>query len=390
MSTIHITIGAAHYGYTGSDMVIVDPGATVGDSDPLSPPFVTSTAVSCIGIYAGAQLFNSGTIQVFGPGVEAVSMDAAGSLVYNTKSGQIIGADGVEINNLSETIDNDGSIQAARYGVFLDYSSDAAVVNNSGTITGNIAAVSAQSGSDATDGGKINNFGDIRGMSAASDGVDVNTWTDLTTTITNAVNATIEGGNHGIEIEYGAISLHNHGTIDDGIYDHGGGDNVIVNTGVISGGIIFGNGKNSYQGAGGTVDQITCGAGNDEIVLGKGSTAVYFADGHDVLTAGSGKDTFVFTSHLHVDRISGFNPHLDRIVLSKAAFAGIVGQQGVLASGDFVIGSHALTKAEHIIYNAHNGFLYYDTDGSGPAHKIHFATLDPHLHITAQDFLVSA
>ena len=138
------------------------------------------------------------------------------------------------------------------------------------------------------------------------------------------------------------------------------------------------------------MDQITCGAGENQIILGNGNTTVSLANGSDAVTAGSGKDTFAFTSRLHVDQIHGFNPHLDHIMLSKATFARIVGDHGVLASADFVIGSHALTRAEHIIYNAHNGFLYYDRDGSGPAHKVHFATLDPHLHLTAHDFLVSA
>jgi Ca2+-binding RTX toxin-like protein len=362
------------FNFSGSDLIIVDLGVKVTDDS------VGGFGV-CNSLFLGAQLTNLGIINASGTGVFFGGQDC---LIWNAHSGNIGGEIGVELGQASETVDNLGHITGGGgTGVLLDPGSIAAI-NNFGTIFSDAAA--GVTDRSIGDGSTIYNAGVIDGV---VDGVDIQTAFGVLA-INNTADGTIQGHHHGIEIEIGAISLNNYGAIKNGIYDHGSGENTIVNQGTISGGIIFGDGNNIYQGAGGTVDKITCGAGGNQIALGNGNATVSLADGSDKVTAGSGEDTFNFTSYLHVDRIFGFNPHLDHIALSRGAFADLVGHHGVLASTDFVIGSHPLTWAEHIGYNAHNSFLFYDPDGSGPAHKIHFATLDPHLHLTAHDFLISA
>ena len=48
----------------------------------------------------------------------------------------------------------------------------------------------------------------------------------------------------------------------------------------------------------------------------------------------------------------------------------------------------ASDASDRIIYNSHNGFLFYDRDGKGGTAEIHFATLMPHLALHNTDFLV--
>jgi Ca2+-binding RTX toxin-like protein len=46
--------------------------------------------------------------------------------------------------------------------------------------------------------------------------------------------------------------------------------------------------------------------------------------------------------------------------------------------------------SQHIIYDATNGFLYYDPDGNGPQAQVHFATLINHPALTNGDFSIIA
>jgi hypothetical protein len=77
--------------------------------------------------------------------------------------------------------------------------------------------------------------------------------------------------------------------------------------------------------------------------------------------------------------------------LAETDFAGIGAVGHPLAAARFVVAVHATTPAQRIIYNANNGFLFYDQDGSHTAHsQIHFATLTPRLDLHSTDFLVVA
>jgi Ca2+-binding RTX toxin-like protein len=56
---------------------------------------------------------------------------------------------------------------------------------------------------------------------------------------------------------------------------------------------------------------------------------------------------------------------------------------------DLHIGASAHAGTDHIIYNSSTGALSFDSDGSGAAHQVQFATLAPHLSLTASSFVVA-
>lgn len=122
-------------------------------------------------------------------------------------------------------------------------------------------------------------------------------------------------------------------------------------------------------------------AGNNYINGGSG--------GKDVLTGNGGSDVFVFNSALkagNVDKITDFNVTQDKILLDHTVFAGLQGT--TLPTSAFYVGKGAHDSSDHIIYNSSTGALSFDHDGIGGANQIQFATLSPHLALTASSFLV--
>src|SRR4030095_13688221 len=108
----------------------------------------------------------------------------------------------------------------------------------------------------------------------------------------------------------------------------------------------------------------------------------------DLLWGGAGKDMFAFTSALDgtFEIIDDFNARDDTIYLEDAIFTGLAPVP--LARAAFVTGTAAKDSSDRIIFDAASGQLYFDPDGTGPASKVHFATLDPSLKLTASDFLI--
>lgn len=135
-------------------------------------------------------------------------------------------------------------------------------------------------------------------------------------------------------------------------------------------------------------------AGNDfgQTLQGNdGANTLNGRGGNDVLYGQGGNDTFVFNTALNasnnVDRIADFSPADDTIWLEDAIFQALA--PGVLATAAFRIGTAAGDASDRIIYNDANGWLSYDPDGIGGQAQIHFATLNPHLALTAGDFFVA-
>jgi Ca2+-binding RTX toxin-like protein len=374
VANIDLTGFRQYYIFKGPDTVSVDFGATVWNAGGFA---IDDDYINNV------KLFNYGTIH---SGTDTgVLFFGNNNTVYNEPLATISGYDGVMLwNGNADTVNNSGSISTTDYGVWM-WGNTLGVINNFGVIHGDNAGIYAFWGSGSS---TIYNTWSISG----GDGIRVVIDPASTIAITNAPAGAIsgEGTGHGIAIVYGAISLNNEGSITHGIYDVYNGDNVIVNSGSITGGITFGNGNEIYNASGGgTVDYIDCGSDTNQIILGSGNTTVLLGSGRDTVTAGSGQDTFWFSSHTQIDRINQFHKSLDYFVLSKSGFSGITSDLGSLSPADFHIGPKATNHSQHIIYNAQNGFLYYDADGSGPHHQVHFATLAPHLDLTASDFLVS-
>jgi Ca2+-binding RTX toxin-like protein len=140
-----------------------------------------------------------------------------------------------------------------------------------------------------------------------------------------------------------------------------------------------GAGNDTLDGLGGG-DTLNGGDGNDTLEGGAGG---------DFLSGGDGDDRFVFTSKLagDADRITDFTDG-DLLVLEGGVFAGL-GAGGALAQGAFVQGTMATTSAQHLLYDAARGYLYYDADGSGVGAKVLVAALNDHPVLDAGDFWVA-
>lgn len=101
-----------------------------------------------------------------------------------------------------------------------------------------------------------------------------------------------------------------------------------------------------------------------------GAIIVQGGAGADTITLGANAETLAFNSLVGADTITGYNVAGDSITLSKAAFAalGAVGALGTdfasVANAAALTGGSiaAATNAEHIIYVADTGALYYNAD----------------------------
>ncbi|TIT01735.1 family 16 glycosylhydrolase [Mesorhizobium sp.] len=121
-----------------------------------------------------------------------------------------------------------------------------------------------------------------------------------------------------------------------------------------------------------------------------GANVINGGGGADKLSGFGGNDVFVFNSALgdgNVDRITDFNPSQNKIHLDDAIFAGL--NAGALSSGAFFVGKAAHDSSDHIIYDSSTGALSFDSDGLGGTSQTQFATLSPHLSLTAASFYVT-
>lgn len=142
------------------------------------------------------------------------------------------------------------------------------------------------------------------------------------------------------------------------------------------------------------------GLGNDILNGGGGIDTLIGGNGKDTLTGGLGADIFRFATALNattnVDRITDFTPTsvtttTDRIQLENTGtglFTAITAT-GTLAAAAFISGSSFNTAVQRIRYNGATGNLFYDSDGSGGAASILFATLNTGLAINTTHFVVT-
>ncbi|EJM98163.1 calcium-binding protein, partial [Phyllobacterium sp. YR531] len=130
---------------------------------------------------------------------------------------------------------------------------------------------------------------------------------------------------------------------------------------------------------------------NNYLVGNSGANIISGGAGNDVLSGGAGRDAFVFNtaanSSTNRDTISDFSVADDTIWMDNAIFAAL-GATGALAAAAFRIGAGAADASDRIVYNASNGALYYDADGSGSGAAVQFASIGKGLALTNADFLV--
>ena len=134
--------------------------------------------------------------------------------------------------------------------------------------------------------------------------------------------------------------------------------------------------------------KITGSANSDAITGSSFADILSGGGGNDTLTGGAGGDTFVFDQPLvagNVATIVDFTPGSDSIALSRSIFTA-AGRAGALNPNAFFAGTAAHDTDDRIIYNALNGQLMYDADGTGPQGAQTVAVLSTGLAVTAADF----
>ncbi|MDZ7949894.1 hypothetical protein [Nostoc sp. DedQUE09] len=167
--------------------------------------------------------------------------------------------------------------------------------------------------------------------------------------------------------------------------------------------------NNSITGFENSNDVINAQGGNDIIYGLSGNDLLRGGDSNDTLVGGAGNDTvvggagansFVYNTDavfgataVGIDAISDFNSSQgDKIVLDKITFSAITSTAGTGFSNksDFQIISNGETSTAKIIYDAVNGQLFYNQNGSAAGFGSGglFATLTGAPTLSASDFIV--
>ncbi len=111
-------------------------------------------------------------------------------------------------------------------------------------------------------------------------------------------------------------------------------------------------------------DQISGRAGDDRIAGLRGNDILAGEQGRDRLTGGAGHDEFVFRhiGRSNADTVTDFQAGSDTVGLDHRGFSG-------LHSGENIADVFAFAGHEHpgtrLVFDADNGNLYFDADGSG-------------------------
>ncbi len=167
---------------------------------------------------------------------------------------------------------------------------------------------------------------------------------------------------------------------DDSIYGRSGHDTIMGD-----------DGADQLRGGGGN-DVIFGGAGRDRILGGTGDDSIYGGAGQDVLWGNAGADSFHFAEfapfgHRQHDFVRDFSVTDDTICLHAGTFDGI-GSAGPMRAEALTFGHAAADADDRIIYDATNGALMYDPDGSGAQAVQFIALLNRGLKMTVADFMV--
>jgi Ca2+-binding RTX toxin-like protein len=111
--------------------------------------------------------------------------------------------------------------------------------------------------------------------------------------------------------------------------------------------------------------------------------------GNDILTGGLGGDSFSFNAlNEGIDTITDFSVGNDDLFVKGSGFGGGLISGDIITAAQFVIGTAATNTSQRFIYNATNGALFFDVDGSGVTAASQFAILSPNLALTYEDIFV--
>jgi Ca2+-binding RTX toxin-like protein len=116
------------------------------------------------------------------------------------------------------------------------------------------------------------------------------------------------------------------------------------------------------------IDRLSGGAGNDTLTGG---------EDYDYMTGEAGVDTFVYnavTDGSISEQIGDWQGGVDKLRIDASAFGGGLAA-GPLAANQLVIGTVANQAFGQFLYNAANGVLYWDADGTGAGAAVAFTRL---------------
>jgi Ca2+-binding RTX toxin-like protein len=145
-------------------------------------------------------------------------------------------------------------------------------------------------------------------------------------------------------------------------------------------------------------DVLRGGAGNDTLVGGRGDDQLMGEAGNDRVDGGAGADLFIFAQVTDgADTISGFTPGQDKLVFSAQMFAGGLAPGEVLVTapqtdGNLLVAASdpfaaSLNSSSAFLYDAEDGRLWFDPDGSGAQTAVLMATLTSAPALSSSDFL---
>ena len=151
------------------------------------------------------------------------------------------------------------------------------------------------------------------------------------------------------------------------------------------------------------IENVTAGAGNDQLtggpeanVLlgGKGNDVIHGGAGNDTLTGGAGADRFFFDAALSTaadrDHVTDFAHASDKIVLDHSFFTKIPVAATLPAAYFRTSPPAASDHHPCIIYTKGSGMLTCDSNGGAAGAAVQFAILNNHATLTAADFVVVA
>jgi Ca2+-binding RTX toxin-like protein len=342
---------------------------------------VTAASDNAVDIIAGDIVYVAQGVNISASGFAADGIHGPDHARI-TISGDVFGeTGGINVNGMlgdsTITITSTGAVTGGDFGIGAGGSNNE--VYNAGTVVGFF-------GISLTNGGYVNNSGLIQ-----SDLMAVR-QAGAASTSTQLVNS-------------GEIISSRFAYVGDKSAD------TVLNTGQITGLMVFANGNDLLDSRGGIiVGKVDLGDGNDTAFGGDAADDIFGDLGSDLirgrlgddkldgglakdkLFGGSGEDDFLFTSALggdNVDRIGDFSHADDTIGLDDAVFAALGATVG---KGEFLSRSsgHTATRASHhLIYDEGRGTLWYDADGKGGAAAIKFAVLQDHpTNLNFHDFAI--
>lgn len=157
---------------------------------------------------------------------------------------------------------------------------------------------------------------------------------------------------------------------------------------------LSGHGGDDRLDGGAGRDTLLGGAGEDLLTGGAGADRLDGGTARDILRGGGGADSFVLAvagNAARADRIADFDGGAgDRLLISRAVFAGLGGANGVIDPRLFAEGTAAQDSDDRLIWDADTGRLFHDRDGTGDAGPVLIARLGPGVPLSADDIFLIA